>query len=168
MWPLLLVGGGLFLASRFAKGANGAPILGGAPRPYVAWSESPPSVAGSSGTGQTSPLSAFLGAFTRNFSAPAPYVPLSGPGGASALPAASGAPSGQSSNSLLPAAPGTVPDAAIRADLSSLADPRYWWMNVPVDTAIMSEDVSRAMQLTGNMDLSPAMLEASMGMVLNG
>jgi hypothetical protein len=168
MLPLLLIGGGLWLASKL-KNSSGAPLLGIAPAPYVPWSESPPSVAGSSGMGQTSPLAAFLGTFTRNFGTPAPYVPLSGPGGTTTSPGASGAPSGQSTNTLLPAAPGTVPDyTAFRADMASLANPQYWWMGVPVDTAIMSEDVSVAMSQTAGMDLSPTFLEASMGMVLHG
>lgn len=160
---ILLSLGGLFVASRARQNGGSLPLF--TPKTdYKPWSESPPSSAGSAGTGQTNPLSALLGRFTAAFGAPAPYVPLSGPGGATTSPAASGAPSGQAPNALLAAAPGTEPTySPVRGDLASMSDPRYYWMGPAVDVAIMSDDVNKAMADAGEMDLSASMLEASLG-----
>lgn len=165
MMLVLLAVGGLWMASRLQSGQTIMPLF--TPKTEGMWAPTPPSTAGSVGTGQTSPLSAILGRLTANFGQPVPYVPLSGPGGATTSPAASGAPAGSAANTLLAAAPGTVPTTSpIRSDVSSLANPQFWWMQGPVDVAIMSDSVGGAMAGASSLDLSPIMLEASMGMVL--
>lgn len=133
-------------------------------RPFFA---STPSTAGSRGTGQTNPLAALFGSLATAFGG-APPLPLSGPGGATISPGASPSPSGVSSNSLLPGAPATqVLPSPIQSDVASLSDPRFWWMQPAVDVAIMRDDVSEAMSSAGAQgDLSPTIVEASIGMVL--
>lgn len=163
---ILLVLGGLVLWARSQQSSGGVSMPLFEPKPYTSWSEPPPSTAGSKGTGQTNPLTAVLFSLTQNFGAPAPYVPLSGPGGATTSPAASGAPSGQAQSTLVAAPPGTEPDyTAISGDLASLGNPQYWWMNGPVDVAIMNDGVSDALSGAADQDLTPTMLEASMGLV---
>lgn len=137
-----------------------------APTEYKAWSAPSPSAAGSEGTGETSPLTAMLTRFQGGLSGlvkPMPYVPLSGPGGATVSPGASGAPSGAPANTLQAAAPGTLPEYSVRSDIASAADPRYWWMMPTVDVAIMSEDLNGALAAAGDVDLSQVMIEASIG-----
>lgn len=164
MMIVLLVIGGLFVASRLkTNGGSNVPLF--TPKtPYVPWSAPSPSNAGSEGSGETSPIMAVMLKLRQGFSAPAPYVPLSGPGGATVLPAASGAPSGTAQNTLQASAPGTVPVYPMREDLANAADPAYWWLMPSIDVAIMSEDVNGAMLKAGSeLDLSPAMVEASIG-----
>jgi hypothetical protein len=169
MWQIFaLVVGAAWLFNRQNTGgvgivANNNPVTDN--RPFFA---STPSTAGSRGSGQTNPLAAIFGSLAGAFGNPG-YVPLSGPGGATTSPGASPSPSGVASNSLLPAAPGTPgTPTPIIGDVASLSDPRYWWMQPAVDVAIMSEDVSSAMALAGQSgsDLSPSIVEASIGMVL--
>lgn len=166
MTILLLVLGGLWLVSRGGIGLPGSAPQAGQPMQYLPWAATPPSSAGSSGTNQTSPIAALLGTFTRAFAAPAPYVPLSGAGGATTLPGLPSAPSGAASNTLLPAAPAAVPGyVPIEADLPNLGDPRYWWLTGAIDVAIMSDDVGAAMSNAATQgDLTPIYVEASMGM----
>lgn len=163
MMIVMLVIGGLFIASRLKGNGETMPLF--TPRtPYVPWSENPPSNAGSSGTGETSPLSAVLLRFRNGLSSPMPYVPLSGPGGATTDPGGPRSPSGYTQNTLQAAAPGTLPQyGMMRDDLGNAADPRYWWMMPAVDVAIMSEDVNGAMLAAGDLDLSPMMVEATIG-----
>lgn len=166
MWQLLLlaIGAGWLLTRDNAGGvgivADNKPSTDN--RPFFA---STPSTAGSRGGGQTNPLAALFGSLAASFGNPG-YVPLSGPGGSTTLPAASGAPSGQAGNSLVPAAPGTpgVP-SPVHADVASLADPRFYWMQPAVDIAIMRDDVSQAMASAGQQgDLTPTIVEASIGL----
>lgn len=168
MWQvfLLLIGVG-FLLNRQNNGGVGI-VAENKPtednRPFFA---STPSTAGSRGTGETNPLAALFQNLAVAIGGPS-YVPLAGPGGATASPGASPSPSGVSPNTLLPGAPMT-PGAPtpIQGDVSSLADPRFWWMQPAVDVAIMRDDVAEAMSLAGDQgDLSPTIVEASIGMVL--
>lgn len=164
MWILLLLIGGAYVVNRQREGKSIIPDIAAMPTDNRPFFSSSPSTAGSRGTGQTSALGAW---FDGLFAAPGPYVPLSGPGGATTDPAASGAPSGRSTSLLTPAAPGTTPDPSpIVADVASMSDPAYWWMQQAVDVAIMRDDVSGAMLAAGDQDLSASMMEASTGMVL--
>lgn len=163
MWILLLLIGGAYVVSRQRAGEPLMPsqLTPQDNRPFFA---SSPSTAGSRGTGQTSGLGAWFDQF---FAAPGPYVPLSGPGGATTSPAASGAPAGRADSLLTPSAPMTTPQPSpIVGDVASLSDPNYWWMQPAVDVAIMRDDVTGAMLEAGDMDLSAVVLEASTGMVL--
>jgi hypothetical protein len=167
MMIVLAAVGGLFLWSRFKNGGTNVPLSNLLkPQEYKPWSAPRPSATGSEGTGETSPLTAILLRFKGGLSSlaqPAPYVPLSGAGGATVAPGASGAPAGTPQNTLQAAAPGTLAEYSVRNDIVSAADPRYWWMMPTVDVAIMSDDVNGALAAAGDVDLSQAMIEASIG-----
>jgi hypothetical protein len=170
MMTALLILGGVLLVSKLKQNGGTVPTLSQLFKPadYQPWSAPKPSVAGSSGSSstETSPLTALMMRFQGGLSGlrqPAPYIPLSGPGGATVLPGAPSSPAGAAQNTLQPTAPGTLATYSIREDVTSASDPRYWWMMPTIDIAIMSDDLNGALAAAGDVDLSQAMIEASIG-----
>ena len=158
---LLLILLGVLVINRAMVRPTTAPIQAANAEGRLPWQlDSHVSVAGSDGTGQTSPLAALLGSFSAAFG-PSPYVPLSGPGGATVSPGLSPAPSGQATSPLVPTAPGAVVDMATGA-IAVASDPVYWFLAQPLDTVLMNEDVSEAMVDAKEFDTA-AFLDASLG-----
>jgi hypothetical protein len=169
MIPILLGIGVLYWLS---MQKNAAPPSAGGAEPvkqatYVPWSvHNDPSAAanngGGDGSGVTNPITAFFGKFQRLFPGPVSETAPSGAGGQTIDPGASPAPAGESQSSALAAAPQTYPEYG-DSHPALMADPRYWFLAVPVDVAIMDDNVSKAMSDTKSFDPTSAYLEASLG-----
>jgi len=139
------------------------------PAPYVPWSVSQSPAAatgdgtGTSETGVTNPLTAFLGRFKSLFPGPVSEMAPSGAGGATILPAASGAPAGDSLSGKLPSSPATYPEYGLN-NPAIMADPKYWYMQLPIDVALIGgEDVSKAMSDPSQFDLAASYFDSSLG-----
>jgi hypothetical protein len=154
MIPFIIIGG-LILWSRSRRPA-GMPAMNtgvvgpSAGNPFVG----SPSDAASAGGGVTNPLDAFT-SFASSIFAPAPYVPLSGPGGATTSPAGSPSPAGTPRSPISPDAPGTW-GAEVAALPTSLGDPAYGQISGTLGV-MMDTDIGMSPE-AANLLLDPSLM----------
>lgn len=152
MGLILLIIGGIVVLNRFKlpsvpAGGSVKPLstqpIGRAFSIYEDVSAASGPTPGPAPTGNTSPLAAFFGSLQTVLSNVAPPAP-SGAGGATIDPGLSPASSGEAQSVLTASAPGTVP-TELQAQPGLLADPSYWYLDIPIEVVISNVGETQAM-----------------------